>query len=139
MFNKIIAIVILLIFGLSVINAADEAIGVVYEASGFVYVVVDVVVVSFLAVLAPIISMAIAVLMRKVVRRPKVPEIGAYIVGAVGLVAYTYYVANGQTDPNTAAHMHVVLFPVLYVLFSLVVMALSVGVSFIGGRRSANQ
>jgi len=83
---------------------------------------------SFLAILAPIVSTVIVFLIRKRIRRLKSPEIGAYTVGAVGLVAYTYYAINGQTDPNTSAHMHVICFPLLYFLFSLLVMIFSIGI-----------
>ena len=33
-----------------------------------------------------------------------------------GLLAYIFYFLNGQSDPDTAGHMHVLLFPFIHLL-----------------------
>lgn len=43
----------------------------------------------------------------------------SYISMLLGLLGWAYYAFNGKSDPNTSAHMHIVLFPVIHLVFSL--------------------
>jgi 4-amino-4-deoxy-L-arabinose transferase-like glycosyltransferase len=51
------------------------------------------------------------------------------VVFAVGLSAYGYYASNGPSDSDTAGHMHVILFPIIYVMFTLTILAVSSGLA----------
>jgi hypothetical protein len=44
----------------------------------------------------------------------------------IGVFAYFFYYFAGSTDPNTAAHMHVGLFPIIH-LFAIVIFGISFG------------
>jgi len=124
MFRKIIFTVTLTIFILSIVNAAGESKNPAY-----------ILLVSLLAILSPLLSACIVFLIKGKVHRPKVMEICTYIIGAVGLACYAVYAANGTTDPNTSAHMHLILFPVVYGLFSFFVMTVGISISLIGRKR----
>lgn len=45
---------------------------------------------------------------------------------AAGLAMYIFYILSGPSDPDTAGHMHTILFPILYIIFSV---GLSLGFS----------
>ena len=124
MFRKIVFTVILVIFILSIVNAIDES-----ENPVYVFLV------SVLAILPLLLSACIVFFIKMNVRIRKVMEICVYIVGAAGLACYAAYAANGATAPDTSAHMHLVLFPTVYMLFSFFVMAVGAGVSFIVVKR----
>lgn len=49
-----------------------------------------------------------------------------FFILAVGLAMYIFYVLSGPSDPDTAGHMHTVLFPILYIILSV---GLSLGFS----------
>jgi len=53
-------------------------------------------------------------------------QIVYFFILAVGLAIYIFYVLSGHSDPNTAGHMHTILFPILYIIFSV---GLSLGFS----------
>jgi hypothetical protein len=47
---------------------------------------------------------------------------GAYIIALTGAAAYAAYAFDGQADSiNSAAHLHVIAFPVLHCIFAVVV------------------
>jgi hypothetical protein len=123
MFKKVVFTITIIIFILSIVNAVDES-----ENPAYIFLV------SLLAILSPLLSACIVFLVKGKTHRPKVLEICTYIVGAVGLVCYAGYAANGTTNPDTAAHMHLILFPVAYGVFSFFVMTIGIGISFIGSK-----
>lgn len=43
---------------------------------------------------------------------------GAIGVAAIGVFAYFGYAVTGVSNPDTAGHMHVVLFPIVYLILS---------------------
>jgi hypothetical protein len=48
-------------------------------------------------------------------------NMGAIVVSVVGALAYGGYLFTGPSNPDTAGQMHVVLFPIIYVLIALCV------------------
>lgn len=116
MFKKIIVIVILTIFILSTINAVDESQNPIY-----------IILASLLAILPPVLSACMVFFVNA--NKSKVMEICVYFIGAVGLFFYTIYAVNGTTDPDTSAHMHIILFPVVYGLFSIFVLTIGIRIS----------
>lgn len=42
-------------------------------------------------------------------------------VALIGVAFYLMYALDGQSDPDTAGHVHILLFPVLYSFLSLAV------------------
>jgi cytochrome bd-type quinol oxidase subunit 2 len=105
---------ICLVFGLSMINARDEGFDLYWMG-----------LLSLLAVLAPLITARWALKARDHEPQPVLSRVCAFIVLGVGVAAYTYYASNGRANPDTAAHMHVVTFPILYLILALAVMGLS--------------
>ena len=47
---------------------------------------------------------------------------GAMVLNGLVLVTYTLYATNGQSDINTAAHMHVIAFPILLAIVSIILL-----------------
>jgi uncharacterized membrane protein YozB (DUF420 family) len=46
--------------------------------------------------------------------------IAAYVSAILGLLAYLHYATNGKSDSlNSAAHMHIIAFPVLHTFLSV--------------------
>ena len=121
MFKKVVFTITIIIFILSIVNAVDES-----ENPAYILLV------SLLAILSPFLSACIVFLIKGKAHRPKVLEICTYIVGAVGLACYVGYATNRTTDQDTAAHMHLIFFAVVYGVFSFFVMTMGVGISFIG-------
>ena len=82
------------------------------------------------AIAVPLLAIAVMVLMRG--RTPltrAITAIGAYIVCGTALLAYVWFAANGQADSiNSAAHMHVIVFPIRHAVFSALVGALALGI-----------
>ena len=101
-----------MIFTLAFVNAADEEI----------YGVLRIVRYSFYAIAAPTAAVGFVIYTQRRRGNPLILHLGAYLVLAVGLCGYGTYAANGKTDPNTAAHMHVILFPVIYCAYTLITM-----------------
>lgn len=66
--------------------------------------------------------------------------IPAYCVAITGVLAYTVYAFNGRADStHSAAHMHVIVFPVMHCILAAlgyVVFAAALGLIFLAGRRS---
>lgn len=59
----------------------------------------------------------------------------AYIVATTGVLAYAAYALNGRADSfNSAAHMHVIMFPILHCIFAIF-LYVSLGVSRIDSIR----
>ena len=123
MFKKASVLGIALMLVLSVVNAADEN----YGAGGIL-------ILSFFAVAAPTLAVVIASYAKNQVKKPLLLQIGAYVVLVLGVIAYGYYAANGKTDPDTAAHMHVVLFPIIYTALCLIIMFVFGLVGFISNK-----
>jgi hypothetical protein len=48
-------------------------------------------------------------------------KITCSFVVILSLVIYVLYVLSGPSDPDTAGHMHTLLFPIAYLLFSVLV------------------
>ena len=58
--------------------------------------------------------------------------IPAYFIAATGLLAYLVYAFNGKADSlNSAAHMHVIMFPILHCVVAGVAYAFAVAVLII--------
>ena len=52
--------------------------------------------------------------------------VAAYLVGSTGLLAYVFYALNGKADSlHSAAHVHVIAFPMLYGALTLGVLSLA--------------
>ncbi len=71
---------------------------------------------ALLSVVSPGTCWVVAFLRR---RRNKVNSVcyaGAIAVSVIGLLAYYRYATTGPSDPDTAGHMHIVFFPVLYLI-----------------------
>jgi len=47
------------------------------------------------------------------------------LVWILTIIGFVVYILNGASDPNTAGHMHVILFPILLFLVSLALVAVS--------------
>ena len=48
--------------------------------------------------------------------------VGAYLIAATSLAVYTIYAFNGKSDSmNSAAHMHVIFFPIFHLVLSVFV------------------
>jgi hypothetical protein len=60
-------------------------------------------------------------------RRIDVPScVAAYLVCTTGLVAYAFYALNGKADSlHSAAHMHVIMFPMLHGALAIVALSLA--------------
>lgn len=107
MFKRNMVLLISIIFLLSMINARDED----YGFGGAVAV-------SLLACLAPFSALCMVNRLEGMTIRPLALHAASYIIGAVGVMMYAYYAINGKTDPEGAAHMHVIVFPALYLMVS---------------------
>lgn len=46
--------------------------------------------------------------------------LGAVIVSVIGMLAYGGYLLTGPSNPDTAGHMHVVLFPIVYAIVAAI-------------------
>jgi hypothetical protein len=46
---------------------------------------------------------------------------GAIIVDIIGVVVYGGYLLTGPSSPDTAGHMHIVLFPIVYAIIAFLV------------------
>jgi predicted neutral ceramidase superfamily lipid hydrolase len=122
-FKKAPVLGIALILVLSAVNAADEN----YGVGGIIILI-------FFSVVAPTLALVIASFAKNQVKKPLLLQIGAYVVLVLGVVTYGYYVVDGKTDPNTAAHMHVYFFPIIYTALSLIIMFVFWLVGFISNK-----
>jgi 4-amino-4-deoxy-L-arabinose transferase-like glycosyltransferase len=81
--------------------------------------------IGVIAIIAPVITVIWAGIRKRVVELRWWRAIISGVVFAVGLSAYAYYASNGPSDPDTAGHMHVILFPIIYLMFTLTILAVS--------------
>jgi peptidoglycan/LPS O-acetylase OafA/YrhL len=107
--NRILAIMLVLIAVFAFLDGKQE--------DGLSYGVIG----ACLAVVAPALCWGVAFQGRQGKRRNSLSYAVALLVAVIGLLAYTFYVINGPSDPDTAGHMHVVLFPILYLIAAMII------------------
>jgi hypothetical protein len=76
---------------------------------------------ALLSIISPGTCWSVAFLRR---RRNKVNSVcytGAIVISVIGLIAYYGYATTGPSDPDTAGHMHIVFFPILYLIVGWIV------------------
>ncbi len=85
------------------------------------------------AIASGIISSTIFVLISKRARRTNYPfGVVAYVSTGLGTLAYLYYALNGKADSmHSAAHMHVVMFPLLHGFLAICGLTIAGLISFI--------
>jgi hypothetical protein len=89
----------------------------------------EIVFVGVAAIIAPLIAIYWAGFARKNYQPSLWRTIETAVVLMMGILGYGYYAFNGPSDPDTAGHMHVILFPITYVIFTIVLLAMSTGLS----------
>ncbi len=61
---------------------------------------------------------------------------GVIFINCVVILAYALYLFAGPSDPDTAGHMHIILFPILIIFFGTFVMAFFILIDFIREKTS---
>lgn len=106
-------VMIMFMFGLAFLNVLQENI----HSENYLPLIL-------FSVLAPILATALVPVLQQKSARLKLVKKGALFITITGLMIYSYYVLKGHSNPNTAGHMHIILFPISYGIYSLAVMAL---------------
>lgn len=97
--------VVCLIFGCTVYDAIDEGYDLWLSFR-----------LAFIATIPPIVAYGLARWSRSRVRQPLYVDFLAGLVLLAGVPLYIGYAMNGRTNPDTAAHLHFALAPILYLL-----------------------
>jgi hypothetical protein len=127
-FRGIMLVVIGAILPLSVRDATKEG-----------YDLVSAMFVSPLAILSPTAALLAAWFGAEGTRRPVALQIGALLVGLIGFAAYACYALRGPSNPDTAGHMHVLGFPILYAVATMGIMIVGGGIASAGSEPPLNE
>jgi uncharacterized protein with PQ loop repeat len=109
--TKILVSVILLTLCLASFNSYEEGV------SGFVFFFVTVIGVVVGSVIC---LLAYAQANKSLGEKSTAYLIAAYASAIFGLLAYLHYATNGKSDSlDSAAHMHIIAFPILHIFLSV--------------------
>ena len=94
----------------------------------------------FGAVATPLVTIWVVYLVRhKSTFTRKVFVLVAYFVCTTSLLAYINYAFNGKADSlHSAAHMHVIIFPIFHCFVSIIVMLIGLLTASIGNKLKKN-
>ncbi|HEX3036686.1 MAG TPA: hypothetical protein VHT73_16465 [Thermodesulfobacteriota bacterium] len=91
----------------------------VYDAYGEIGSVIDALLFGLFALIAPLIAIGARFGFAKLKREVPILKWNVIAVALIGVSFYLMYALDGQSDPDTAGHGHILFFPVLYSFLSL--------------------
>jgi len=110
MANKILVVMLITLCIISFLNGVQED-GIKSGVIGAAF-----------AMLGPLIFSYMAYTKRKTSISYKFSYIGVMFLNSCALVMYSIYLYSGQSNPDTAGHMHIIMFPIVFIFFGTFIM-----------------